>query len=216
MAFHATLLKVAQQCDETPMIWSVLCWCVRPLRVTICAVPLQPRESIGRQPTPAVWSFSVLTPMSLCTGSTCSTNRTGQKLTRFTPANHPYLGSCGLRTTAAPMRPRPTTARCSGSSTRFWFNRSAHKSCVEEPESRGDRTEASTWQLHPYLLHSAQSYHRNLGLWRRIRGAACCLRADTPVTPLSTASRLRRILDELCENSSVQIAPRWYVRLCCS
>jgi hypothetical protein len=25
-AFHATLLKVAQQCDETPMIWSVLCW----------------------------------------------------------------------------------------------------------------------------------------------------------------------------------------------
>ena len=25
-AFHATLLKVAQQCDETPMIWSCLCW----------------------------------------------------------------------------------------------------------------------------------------------------------------------------------------------
>ena len=25
-AFHATLLKVAQQCDETPMIWLVLCW----------------------------------------------------------------------------------------------------------------------------------------------------------------------------------------------
>jgi dihydroceramidase len=32
-AFHATLLKVAQQCDETPMIWSVLCWLyvLRPL-----------------------------------------------------------------------------------------------------------------------------------------------------------------------------------------